>query len=428
MEYSPFADTLGIAFSKDLLFIDAKRRVVARIDDAHQDFITSLLWKKRDIHDIQCSRFFTCSLDKNINYFSDFKKVQSVPVNTGWLGCMALSSDDSCLVAGSMSDVISAWDPVTLKNLWVKENCHNESEVCEQNSVKCLAFENIGTSIFASGSRNGSVRLWDLRTSLDMPIAEIENNAKNNTLEMSCDDQMLMISNRNSTISLYDIRKIFKDKSLGYRDPSLDRIRTFNEHESERYYTASKFMNYSRNIVTGSEDGYIYVYDTSSGAVEKKLHVCPSAVVHIVDSTPDLSNRVEIVSSIIENRYLHFWSPQVNHVDMGVPAEENDIDFLSQMRKKINSDILLKYSDRLLYLFHKHNRSFPTSWQDLKTILIREHRNVELVQLIRDMIADVTASVQEIMAQSEYTDEENQNTINSNESEQNLHDASNDRV
>lgn len=81
------------------------------------------------------------------------------------------------------------------------------------------------------------------------------------------------------------------------------------------------------------------------------------------------------------------------------------------------SDVMMKYCDRLIHLFHKHNLSFGASWQDMMRLLSREPRNGELFQLLQEMMADITNSLQDIQNPTEAIVSDAVSNDNSNNSE-----------
>lgn len=100
-------------------------------------------------------------------------------------------------------------------------------------------------------------------------------------------------------------------------------VMEYNKHQCAGYNIYSTFFNSEKNIVTGicishlvlnysgSEDKHIYIYDTFTGKVCKKLKSPKSQVIHLV-CPRDKKNSLELVSSSIENLDIYFWGPEVN--------------------------------------------------------------------------------------------------------------------
>ena len=55
----------------------------------------------------------------------------------------------------------------------------------------------------------------------------------------------------------------------------------YKGHKCTGYNIAANFFGYEDYILTGSEDSSIYIYNTNSGKIEKKIHT-KSKIVHLV--------------------------------------------------------------------------------------------------------------------------------------------------
>ena len=77
-------------------------------------------------------------------------------------------------------------------------------------------------------------------------------------------------------------------------------LQEYSAHKCSSYNVVASFFNKERNIVTGSEDGRILVYDVEGIEPPKVLngHPFPS-VIHLVDSCD--KDPMTLVSSSIEN-------------------------------------------------------------------------------------------------------------------------------
>lgn len=80
---------------------------------------------------------------------------------------MAFSSDDYCLATGSADESICIIDMRTQKRLHKILEAHHDS-------LKKLAFQPGHDSILATTSRDGDVRLWDLRCNVRQPQLSVD--------------------------------------------------------------------------------------------------------------------------------------------------------------------------------------------------------------------------------------------------------------
>lgn len=205
------------------------------------------------------------------------------------------------------------------------------------------------------------------------------------------DDRWLLSSSRNNTISLWDIRWLPSQENN--KAPSLTNIRNYNQHVSTNYHIISKFMNYDKNIITGSEDGNVYIYDVASGDISKILKVSVDSVVHIVETSTEMCKDLIVVTSNLDNKNMHFWSPYIDGAK-DTPAEINENMNSSKLRRNIYESILLKYGDKILKLFYKHDLSFGSNWLDIIQLLQSEPENCEIVHLIQEMLIDLASCLE----------------------------------
>ena len=59
----------------------------------------------------------------------------------------------------------------------------------------------------------------------------------------------------------------------------------YKGHKCQGYNIGAHFFGYEDYILTGSEDGFIYIYNKLSGEIEKKIQA-KSKVIHLVKPLP----------------------------------------------------------------------------------------------------------------------------------------------
>jgi len=129
-----------------------------------------------------------------------------------------------------------------------------------------------------------------------------------------------------------------------------------------------EYLMMKKNIITGSENKDIFIYDIDSGEVVNKIR-CPSPnhVVHIVEATTS-SSQIKIVSSSIEEINILRWTPNDNDTTNTINEEDMDKEeeFYCAQRAIIES-LMNKYGDKILELFHKYNVTFssPVDWNSI---------------------------------------------------------------
>jgi len=175
----------------------------------------------------------------------------------------------------------------------------------------------------------------------------------------------------------------------------------YNRHKCTGYNVSCTFFNYEKNIVTGSEDKTMVIYNTDTGKVAKVLKGFHPSVVHLVASCAD-NHPMKLVSSSIENVNIIVWSPQKDTEEtLNDKQEENtkpsfesaltpdEEAFLSTHRTAVES-LMQKYGDKILKIFHQYNFTFscPLDWQQLLSNVGQDEESAELLQMVNEMATD----------------------------------------
>lgn len=102
------------------------------------------------------------------------------------------------------------------------------------------------------------------------------------------DGQCLLISSINDTIKLFD-------KSSG------ELLQEFRGHINKDYRIDAVLNNSDKFVLSGSENGFVYVWDLVEGNVVKKLDHEGSKTVHSLSFHPEMP---EVVSAAREKVYV----------------------------------------------------------------------------------------------------------------------------
>ena len=187
-----------------------------------------------------------------------------------------------------------------------------------------------------------------------------------NQIQFSKDDDFLLSSGRDSCIKLWDIKKLTKKNFTiekeyeKFKNESV--LKEYNKHKCTSYNVNCMFFNDESNIITGSEDKQVYIYDKSTGEVINQLggH---NSVVHLIHSQDKSINPMRFVSSSIDSGSIQFWSPSFDKTkSKTAPIEEEDS--FTVTHRNFIENLVEKYGDQILELFHKHNYTFSSGSLD----------------------------------------------------------------
>lgn len=266
---------------------------------------------------------YTGSLDKSIRIWNRDRRIKKIEVKD-WVRALAISQNEQFFFIGTIDSSISIYDLnkekmiISFNN--IDSNNPKDTFAKDQakiptwlNSVNYIGLEKTNDeNLFLASFRDGRVKLYDKRT---LPMS-IENNrqyevfsliahgtkedvAKVNTCDFLNDNLHIITSGRDSTVRLFDIRKI--NNGAHYSDVV---IREWNKHICKNYLLNTTIM-YDEYILTGSEDGNIYIYDLHDPEYCKvlKYHSSP---VHQFQTHGGV-----ILSCDIDSSEIVLWEPDL---------------------------------------------------------------------------------------------------------------------
>jgi WD40 repeat protein len=236
------------------------------------------------------------------------------------------------------------FDLETLKPMWRIKACERKENE-PMITINSLNFTKSNNNIFVSGTRDGYVTIWDKRDISKSVLSLEAHCSKINTTEFVKEDTYVISSGRDNTIRLWDMRMMNPGK--------ITPVMKYSSHKCDGYNIPAKIFNDETNIITGSEDKDIVIYDINTGDVVNVLR-CPSPnhIIHIVDATVN-SSQIKIVSSSIEKMDIIRWSPVTKVTNEPEDVQKEEL-LYSQERKIIDS-LMTRFGDKILELFHKYN-------------------------------------------------------------------------
>lgn len=228
------------------------------------------------------------------------------------------SGDNSQICSGGMDKSVILWDVASGKVLR-KYRGH-------VGTVSCVKF-NEESSVILSGSVDGTIRSWDCRSRKMEPI-QILNEAKDSVTSVQVSDHEILSGSGDCRIRRYDLRigRLFCDyvgKTVTCvnftRDDqcvlvsSLDGIvRLFDKqtgellneykgHKNADYKIDSCMNDKDDQVLSGSEDGHVYIWDLIEAKVKKKLYHETTRPIHSLSHHP---KRICLLTASGGNIYL----------------------------------------------------------------------------------------------------------------------------
>ncbi|TVY59668.1 Protein sof1, partial [Lachnellula suecica] len=254
---------------------------------AHENIVKSMTWT-RD------KKLLTCASDRTVKLFDPYNTASGVAPQATWLGANAFTglshhrSKNNFAASGS---VISIYD---------LERTSAPSETLKwptaTDTITCVSFNQVETSVLASAATDRSIVLYDLRTS--MPLAKTILKFASNKISWNPMEAMnFAVANEDHNIYIFDMRKmdralnVLKDHVAAVLDvefsptgeelvsASYDRtIRLWSRmkgHSRDIYHTKRMQRVFScqwtpdaKYVLSGSDDGNIRLWRANASKRE----------------------------------------------------------------------------------------------------------------------------------------------------------------
>jgi WD40 repeat protein len=354
---------------------DLKNKVLKYTLTEHNEIVTGIEYFHRSN-----DYFLSCSLDKTIKLWKNYKSFHTFIEHNDWIRCLSISYDNKYFISGCVSSVIKLWDLNSnivlnaIKNLNKKPN--------SLSTVNSLEFMKNNNNIFLAGLRNGEVKIFDRRIkgnneneSIGISQEFYAHNSKLNSVKFNESENYLLSSGRDSILRLWDMRNLPNSTD----EPKEIEKKIINEYKGHRcigYNIDSNFFIKEKYIITGSEDFNIYIYDTVSAKLKKKIPVhqkCINLIKPIPNSygfaftgLEDVSifiwNPIKNTSRIIDKKYSEKYNEKLesNYYDddLGLDLIDEKENEQQQMGVKMVEEIMSECGDMILKIFHNHNLTY----------------------------------------------------------------------
>ena len=186
-----------------------------------------------------------------------------MPGHMDWLRSLSINPSETRLLSGDVNSVLGLWDLPSTQNICMTI-LPGQSDI-EMNAVMDAPFLDNSDFSFVMLTRSGALVCADLRTPGLVQWRKKVHQQKGNHMKISEDGKYLFTSARGDEIKMWDIRKLSADTSMnGY-------LQIYSQHKSQSLPVGLDFLRHGKYIVTGSDDGSAYIYETLTGLLLNKL-------------------------------------------------------------------------------------------------------------------------------------------------------------
>ena len=353
---------------------DMKQRKIKEIISSHSEIVTGVeFFHKKEDNEY----FLSCSLDKTIKLWKNYKNIHTFLEHSDWVRCISIREDNQQFLSGCVSSVVKLWDIPTQRVIGSIIN--QNSDPTSLTTVNSLNFMNNNPNLFIIGLRSGEVKIFDCRiqNKNDNYIKNVgivqsfkAHQKKLNTAKLNKSDKYILTSGRDSLLRLWDMRKLPKENEINQKY-----IYEYNKHKCVGYNIECNFYLNENYIITGSEDGNIYIYDILNNKNYYKLKTllkCINLIKQIPNTNYIAFTGLEDISIFIWNAHkniIKFYEKYCNKnnknednlvedIETEKDIEIEETDKGQQFCNKIIEEIMAECGDSILKIFHNHNMTY----------------------------------------------------------------------
>ncbi|RWS07893.1 WD repeat domain-containing protein 83-like protein, partial [Dinothrombium tinctorium] len=209
------------------------------------------------------SHIVSCGMDRSV-YLWDVSSAQAVRryrAHAAQVNCVVFNQESTIILSASLDGTLKAWD--------CKSRSRDPVQVFDdaKDSITSIYVTNFE---IVTSSLDAKVRKYDLRKGL-LDVDDCSASATNVCL--SKDGQCILVGCLDSCIRLLD-------KDTG------ELLNVYKGHTNKKYKIESHFVNNDSHIVSGSEDGKLYIWDLIKCTLKATIIHENHRVVHSVSVHP----------------------------------------------------------------------------------------------------------------------------------------------
>ena len=413
LNFNDAGNIMSASSPQNLEIWDVSKRRLKKILSDHSEIVTDVEFLHGEENN---SNFLSCSLDKTIKLYKNFKNICTFHEHNDWVRALSISYDNNHFLSGCVSSVVKLWD---LNKKIVIGNIINQNENQNfMNTVNSLNFFRTNPYLFMVGFRSGDIKIFDTRTNGTNDDANnaANNNIKNigvvqtfkahneklNTSKINQSDKYILTSGRDSSLRLWDLRKIYNiylDPNVvaPKNDPNPNFINEYKKHKCSNYNVECNFYNEEKYLMTGSETGSIFIYDIMNNNIYKEIKTHLKCV-NLIKQIPNYSNAFAF-AGLAENAVFVYDSNKSiskfyekeensNSEEEKYIFDDDEIkeDKTQELCNNIIEEIMKEYGDVILKAFHKNNMTYNSglNFQNILEIMQKngDDNSFQMIQKI----------------------------------------------
>jgi len=380
---------------------DMPTKKLKQIILTHSEIVTDIEFFHNELDN---QYMLSCSLDKTIRLWKDFKCIHTFMEHSDWVRCINVREDNTQFLSGCVSSVVKLWDIPTQRVIASVKNQNEDPNVL--TTVNSLSFLNENKNLILVGLRSGEVKLFDSRINnkndeftKNMGLVHCfkAHDKKLNNCIINKSDKYLVTASRDSLIRLWDLRKLpSESENEEIIKKNKKYIYEYNKHKCVGYNIPCNFYYNEQYIITGSENYSFYIYDILNPNNYYKIKTQQKCI-NLIKQIPHTYNiaytGLEDVSIFVLNahknitKYYQNKFNQINNTRKDSDNTGNDSDgekYLDEIEEtyrnksicnKLIEEIMAECGDLILKIFHKQNLTYSNgiNFENLIEIIQESH-------------------------------------------------------
>lgn len=268
--------------------------------------------------------------------------------------------------------MLGIWDLPTARNTAMVPL--PTQEALEIEAIMDLAFQTGSETCFYALQRCGFLMIGDLRSSEVFQCRTRVHCGRGSFLKASEVPTRFLTSARSDGAKLWDLRRF-----SSHTQPT-DYLQKYSQHTSQHVPLGHDFLRFEKFLVTGSDDGQAYIYDTLTGTLQRQLKLSSERTQHCCGEAVD---SLSFYASFFNARMLGYVStdgPLITHL----PKSTREIK--DEYNKLAWDTAISQYSDQVLMVVRSSPGRLPTTYDQWLDI-VRANQD-EASQLLAERIRE----------------------------------------
>jgi len=240
----------------------------------------------------------TCGADKSVKLWNPYKKLklQTFGGHSQEVLDADTSYDHAFICSGSADKQVFYTDVATAKIIR-KYRAH-------AGRVNVARFNLEESNVIISGSIDGKVKFWDVRSRSYEHLQEIDD-CKDSVTCIDVNQQQLLV--QCILVSVLDNRLMLFDKVSG------ELLSEYCGHVNKVYHIENCMNQGCSEILSGSEDGYVYAWNVVDSSIKYKLKHGSDRPVHSLNFHPDLNRLITA-----QEQFVYLWEEKGKNGDADI--------------------------------------------------------------------------------------------------------------